>query len=233
MKFKWLIVGALMPLSLSVWAQPSVKLSTGFFYADGQSNDLNVKNTTIKSVPLNLKVKDGRFGVRLSSSWLEIDAGTAESGMGDTTLSLSYDLTESPWLTVTVKEKFATGDRDKGLSTGYNDTKVQLDLFQPVGRKYSVFATLGYTFKGGQSDNPNYQNAVYGSIGGGVVLAKGWTGGLSLDYSQATSKTLDNTFGGSLFLGHSVTQRFGVNVFAGYDNTDTTSAGIGLSYKLQ
>ena len=233
MKTKLLIVGLLMPVSLSAWAQPSVKLSTGFFYADGQSNDLNVKNTTIKSVPLSLKVKKGRSGVRLSSSWLEVDAGTAESGMGDTTLSLSYDLTENPWWTVTLKEKFATGDKDKGLSTGYNDTKVQLDYFRPVGRKSSVFATMGYTFKGGQSDNPNYQNAVYGSVGGGVLLARGWSGGFSLDYSQATSKTLDDTIGGSLFLGHNFTPRFGVNIFAGYDSTDTTSAGIGLSYKLQ
>lgn len=233
MKREVLAAVVLVPLSLPLWAQPSVKLSTGFFYADGQSSDLNVKDTTIKSVPMALKIKTGRFGVRLSSNWLEINGDTTRSGIGDTTLSLSYDLTENPWWTLTLKEKFATGDKRKGLSTGYNDTKVQLDYFRPVGRKHSVFATLGYTFKGGQSDNPNDQNAMYASLGGGMVLAKGWTGGVSLDYNQATSKALDDTFGGSLFLGHAVTRRFGVNLFAGYDSTETTSAGVGLSYKLQ
>ncbi len=217
-----------------VMADTSVKLTTGFFYANGQSNDLATKDTTIRSVPVGVKVKNGRWGVRVSGSWLEISSGSVtNSGQGDTTVSLSYDVTENPWWTVTVKEKFATGDQNKGLSTGYNDTKLQLDYFRPLGRGYSVFSTLGYTFKGGQDKNPNYQNAVYASLGGGVVLTKGWTIGASLDFNQATSKTLDDTFGGSLFLGHALTRRVGVNVFAGYDSTNTTSAGFGLSYKLK
>ncbi len=234
MRYKVLATAVLVAAAPSVWAEASVKLTTGYFYADGQSNDLNATSTTIQSVPVGIKIKNGRFGVRLSSSWLQVKSGnTTNSGQGDTTLSVSYDLTESPWWTVTVKEKFATGSSSKGLSTGYNDTKVQLDYFAPVGQGNSVFATLGYTFKGGKSDRPNYQDAVYASVGAGTVLAEGWTGGISLDYTQATSKTLNDAFGGSLFLGHKVSSRFGVNVFAGYDSTNTTSAGIGLSYKLQ
>lgn len=234
MRLRAFVVVAVLPWIAPVWADSSVKLTTGFFYANGQSNDLTAPNTTIKSVPVGVKVKNGRFGVRLSSGWLEVKSGdVTNSGQGDTTLSVSYDITENPWWTLTVKEKFATGDKNKGLSTGYNDTKVQVDYFRPMARKYSVFMTMGYTFKGGQSDNPNYQDAAYASLGGGVTLGKGWTGGISFDYNQATSTTLEDTFGGSLFLGHSLTRQVGVNVFAGYDSSDTVSAGIGLSYKLK
>ena len=226
----------LMLYVVGSWAQPntSIKLSTGFFYADGQSNDLNVPDSTLKSVPLSIQFKHNRFGMRLSSSWLEVNSGgVVDAGQGDTTVAISYDLTENPWWTLTVKEKFATGDSGKGLSTGYNDTKIQVDYFQAVGRERSVFATLGYTFKGGQSDVSTYQDAAYASVGMGVVLSQGWNGGVSFDYYQATSRTLDDTLGGSVFIGHKLSQHFGVNVFAAYDSAQTTSLGLGLSYKLQ
>ncbi|WP_294948819.1 hypothetical protein [Sulfurivirga sp.] len=229
------LAGALLLAGVAQAADTSVRVSTGYFYVDGQSNDLNSPDTTIQSVPLSIKLKSGRFGVRLSSSWLEVKprGQKAESGQGDTTLSLSYDLTEQPWWTITVKEKFATGSKSKGLSSGYNDTRLQLDYFRTVGSGKSVFATAGYVIKGGKSDNPDYQDAFYASVGAGTVLAQNWNGGVSLDYNQATNKQLDDAFGGSLFLGYRMTRQAGVNLFVSTDNTSTTSAGVSLSYKFQ
>lgn len=213
----------------------SVKLSTGYFYANGQSQDINTPDSTIEAFPLGLKVKEGRVGFKVSTSYLRLKSGTApeQSGMGDTTVSLSYELTENPWWTLTVKEKFATGDEQKGLSTGYNDTKVQLDFFRTLGQGRSLFATAGYTFKGGKSEVPTYQDAVYGSVGLGSVLGSGVTGGISLDYTQATSTTLEDTLGGTVFLGYKLSGQFGLNLFAGYDSSNTTSAGLGLGYKFK
>lgn len=80
---------------------------------------------------------------------------------------------------------------------------------------------------------PAYKDGAYGSVGMGAVFTEGWTGGVSADFSQATSSNLDDVYGGSVFIGHKVNSRFSVNLFAGYDNTDTTSVGLGLSYKLK
>ena len=230
---KHIVAFSLLCVMGAAQAAPSVKLSTGYFYADGQSNDLNATNSTIKSVPFSLKVKDGAWGVRLSTSWLELKSqgSPAQSGMGDVSVALSYDLNRS-W-TASVKEKFSTASKRKGLTTGYNDTKVQLDYFTALDNRSSFFGTAGYTFKGGQSANPNYQNGAYFSVGLGRVLAPGWTGGVSLDWTQATDRTLSNTFGGSLFLGYRVNSRWDVSLFGGYDNSSTKSVGMGISYKLQ
>lgn len=231
---KWILSGmtGLAILSAVPATAETVKVSTGFFYADGQSNDLNASNVTLRSVPVNVSVQNGPINVKLGTSWLEIKSGTAaaQSGQGDTTLTLRYDVT--PNWSVSIKEKFATGSKSKGLSTGYNDTKVQVDAFWPQAGGRSVFATLGYTFKGGQSDNPNYQNAAYASLGMAQALKDGWSVGLSIDAAQATSKTLDDTFGGMVFLGYRVSPRVSVNVFGGYDTTQTKSGGLGLSVKL-
>lgn len=220
-------------LSSAVQAAPTVKLSTGYFYADGQSDDLNTPDSTIQSVPFSVKVKEGPWGVRLGSSWLEIKSkgSKAESGMGDVTASVSYDLNNS-W-SVSLKEKFSTADKDKGLTTGYNDTKVQVDYFTTLNNRHSFFGTAGYTFKGGQDDNPDYQNGVYLSAGIGRVLAAGWTGGVSLDWTQSTNRKLDDTLGGSIFVGHKVSSQWSVSFFGGYDNSDTVSAGLGISYTLK
>lgn len=220
-------------VALCVQAAPTVKLSTGYFYADGQSNDLNTPDSTLQSVPFSIKIKDGPWGVRLGSSWLEVKnkGRKAQSGMGDVTASISYALSDA-WR-VSLKEKFSTADKSKGLTTGYNDTKVQVDYFTPWGTRNSFFGTVGYTFKGGQDRVPDYQNGVYLSAGIGRVLTTGWTGGLSLDWTQATNRKLTNTFGGALFLGYKVNARWRVSLFGGYDNSNTTSAGLGISYTLQ
>jgi len=222
-----------MGVAAAAHSAPTVKFSTGYFYADGQSNDLNTPDSTIQSIPFSIKVKEGPWGLRLGSSWVEIKnkGSRAESGMGDVTAAISYDLNDA-W-SVTIKEKFSTADRDKGLTTGYNDTKVQVDYFTPFGRANSFFGTVGYTFKGGQSDNPDYRDGVYLSAGLGRVLAKDWTGGVSLDWTQATNRRLDDTFGGSVFVGHKINTQWSVSLFGGYDNSNTTSAGVGISYKLQ
>ena len=78
--------------TMSLTAVADVKVSTGVLYVNGQSNDLSLGNTKLTSVPVSIKVKKGALGVKLSSSYLRLDAGsgTTESGVGDTNLKLSY-----------------------------------------------------------------------------------------------------------------------------------------------
>lgn len=208
-----------------------VKVSTGYLYVNGQSTDLNLSNIKLTAIPLSLKVKKQALGVKLSTSYLNLDAGTGitEKGQGDTRLKVSYDVT--PKWTVSVQEKFSTGDKAKGLSTGYNDTKFAIDYSAPLSGGKSVFGSLAQNIKGGKNNNPTYKNSADLSIGMSKVLPNNWVTGASLNYTEASSTALKNTTGGLAFLGHKINKNWNTNAFAGYDSSKTTSIGVSISYK--
>ena len=214
------------------FADSKTKVSTGYFYSEGQDNTSGNPKSTLNAVPFMASYKASKVSASLSTSYISSTYGsTTNSGMGDTTVSLSYDLTEQPWVTLKGKYKFATGDVNKGLSTGKDDVSLQFDLFQPTTKTTSVFATVGYKFVGKVSGK-SMQDTAYASIGGGYLPMPGLSLGASLDYRQATYTTLDDQIGASLFLDKKLTSKLHTAVFGGYDNTDTASIGITFSYQL-
>lgn len=221
-------------------AEPATtKISSGLFYSDGQSQTVNSPNSTMYSVPLMLSVSKGRVHSTLSTAYLNVQSrypnnpsqNSTGTGVGDTTLSLGYDLTESPWLTAKVKYKFATGDKNKGLSTGKDDISTQLDYFKPTSTRSSVFATLGYKFVGKVS-GVQMQDSVYGSLGAGYLFPSKMSVGVSVDYRQKTFKTASDQTGGSLFLSQTLTKQWSLAGFGSYDSTQTSSLGMTLTRKF-
>ena len=223
---------SLSTLGSAALADANVKVSTGYLYVNGQNTTTGLKNTKLSSIPVSVKLKNEAFGVKLSTSYLSLNAGTGktEKGMGDTNLTISYDIT--PKFTLSVKEKFSTGNEKKGLSTGFNDTKVQADYSTSIGNGKSVFASVGYKVKGGKSSKPTYRNAADASIGMSKILANNWVAGGSLNYAQASTTTLDNTFGVLGFASHKLNKNWRTNLYAGYDNSKTSTAGLSISYKF-
>lgn len=226
-------LGVLISLSsFSSVANADVKVSTGYLYVSGQNTTIGLKNTKLGSLPFSVKLQNNSVGVKLSTSYLSLDAGTGttEKGLGDTNLTISYDIT--PKIALSLKEKFSTGDEKKGLSTGFNDTKIQADYSSAIGNGRSVFTSLGYKLKGGKSSNPTYQNAADASIGMSKILANNWVAGGSLNYAQTSTTTLDNTFGVLGFASHKLNNNWRTNLYVGYDNSQTSTVGFGVSYKF-
>jgi long-subunit fatty acid transport protein len=233
MKIKQFLNVSLMAsfCAYSINTQASVKISTGYLYVDGQNSDLDSSNSTLTAIPLSLKFKNDALSIKLSSSRQELNSGNkTTNGLGDTSLKVSYRLTPS-W-TVSLKEKFSTGDKTKGLSTGYNDTTLQVGYSKALSEENRVFSSLSYKIKGGKSDIPNYKNAASVSVGLSRKMNENWRGGISLNYSQASNIKLDDTLGTLMFLGHKINKNWGVNSFIGTDNIGTQSLGLSISYKI-
>ncbi|WP_019557828.1 DUF3187 family protein [Thiomicrorhabdus arctica] len=210
----------------------TTKLSTGVFYSYGQSQTINASDTTTTSIPLMLSIKGGAFTFGVASSYLSIDSASFKAqGMGDTTVSMAYDLTSNPWVALKVKHKFATGDAAKALSTGKEDTSVQLDYFYPILSNTSVFANIGHKFVG-KVKGANMQDTNYGSIGTGYNFANKTSLGLSLDYRQSIFKSVEAQKGASVFLSTPLTETFSASAFVGYDSTQTSNAGATITSKF-
>jgi len=228
----------LIPSAVMAGTDVSTKISSGFFYSSGQSQTLGSASSKMYSVPFMASLGYKRLHASLSTSYLRVDnqyplsvQRVSQKGMGDTLFSLGYDLTESPWLTVKVKHKFATGDKAKGLSTGKDDTSLQLDYFTPVGTKTSAFATLGYKFVGKVAGS-QMKNSGYVSAGMGYILTSKTSVGFSVDYQESSFQTLNNQLGESLFVSYSATKAWSISGFGAYDNTQTTSLGLTFTRKL-
>ena len=210
----------------------TTKISTGLFYSSGQSDTINNADVNTTSVPLLISVKNGRLSFGLSTSYLSVDSDTLSAeGLGDTTISVGYDLMEKPWLTLKVKEKFATGDESKGLSTGENDTSVQLDYFYPLQANTAIFANIGHKFVG-KVTGIAMQDSSYASVGTGYTYADKTNVGVSLDYRQSIFTELDDQTGLSFFMSKPINKTYSVSAFGGYDSTQTTSIGVTLTSKF-
>lgn len=209
-----------------------VKVSTGYIYVNGQNTETGLSNVKLSSIPLSLKVKKNALGVKVSTSYLKLDdgSGVTQKGTGDTNLTVSYDVT--PKWTVSIKEKFSTGDKAKGLSTGYNDTNLQADYSTPLSNGKSIFGSLAYKIKGGKSNVASYKNAADISMGMSKVMNNNWTTGAFLDYAQSSTTTLKDTTGVIGFTSYKIDKHWSATAIAGYDTSNTGSAGLTANYKF-
>ena len=225
----FILVGAIT-LSNVVQAADSTKLTTGVFYANGQSDTINSDDVTSVSIPLLLSVKKDKLSFGVSMSYLSIESGSInEQGLGDTILSLGYDLTNN--FTVKLKEKLPTGDKNKSLSTGENDTSVQLDYYAIADKNVSFFGSVGYKFVG-KVAGQNMQNTAYASIGTGRIYGDKTSLGVSLDYRESVFKNLNDQLGIAAFISKPLNETYSLSGFAGYDSTQTNSIGVSLTSKF-
>ncbi|WP_321325433.1 hypothetical protein [Thiomicrorhabdus sp.] len=225
-----LIVIGSIALSKVAQAADSTKLTTGLFYANGQSETINSDDVSSTSVPLLISVKKDKLSFGVSMSYLTIESGNLkEQGIGDTTLSLGYDVTNN--FALKLREKLPTGDENKSLSTGKNDTSVQLDYFAVANQKVSFFGSVGYKFVG-KVTGQNMQDTAFASIGTGRIYGKNTSVGVSLDYRESVFKNLDDQLGIAAFVSKPINETYSLSAFAGYDSTQTNSIGVSLTTKF-
>jgi hypothetical protein len=154
-------------------------------------------------IPYFASFKQDRLTWKAGVSWVSIDgpgtvidggvvlpggASRRESGLGDTWISLSYEIEAFPvergFLDITGKLKIPTADEDKGLGTGKFDQVLQLDYMYPCDRLIPM-ATLGYKHRGDPATY-NLNNSVFLSVGGDWRQTEKLHLGASLDYQQAS-----------------------------------------------
>ena len=212
--------------------------STGFLYSSANADDKTY------SIPFMLSWSYQQFNGSLTTTYTKID--NSKVGLGDTTLSLGYELGKDPVFTLYLKEKFATGDQDKGLGTGKNDTSFQLDYLTPLSDKLSFTGSAGYTFVGKPSNNPPLGNKKQTGRGKSLIMQdsasasigmtyrlSGTIGiGLLIDYQQSIYTKLDDQIGLSLFLNQSLNASSSISALVAYDNLQTHSLGITLTKRF-
>lgn len=114
-------------------------------------------------------------------------ARTTESGLGDITALVTYNLVnnrDSGWIVdLTGRVKFPTASESKGLGSGQFDYAFQANVDKYFGNKYIAMG-LGYRMLG-EPAGVQYNNVTYGSLGGGYLLSKATKIGFSYDTATA------------------------------------------------
>ena len=209
-------------------------IATGLFYSQGQSQETGQSDTRSVAVPLIISTQYQRFYTAISSYAAQLSSdnltnSTVENspGLGDLTLALGYNVSRDARWRVQVKQKLATGDTDKGLSTGENDTALQLDFFDSIDHEHFLFYTLGYKWVGKVS-GLNMRNPLYSTIGLGQFVTPSSAVSLSLDYFQSQYRDLEDAVSLSLSTNHIFNPTWALSGFGSYDSSDTFGIGISI-----
>lgn len=223
--------------SSSMAANPEVQLMLGGFYASGQSDTIASSESEVTGFPIGLNIQKDRWSASVLTSYLNTtqnDATTTSqsaSGMGDTFVSIGYDLTQMPWITLSVNHKIPTGSAEKGLSTGESDTGIQLDYFSALSTSSSVFASIGYKSVGKVS-SVAMQDPMNASIGLSRFMTESLYIGGSIDYNESIYKELKDTTGVSVFSGLRLNKRHQLLFSTYYDNSDSYQISININIAL-
>lgn len=240
-KFKSVLPSALFLIyfhpTLAWTAETEAQILLGGFYASGQSDITASSDSEVIGLPIGLNVQKGRWSGSVLTSYLNAyrkdDTLTNQSvsGTGDTFITLGYDLTQMPWITLSLNHKIPTGSVEKGLSTGEADTGVQLDYFNTLSSSNSVFASVGYKSVGRVS-GVAMQDPMNASAGVSHFLTNSVYIGGSIDYNESIYKELKDTTGVSLFSGISLSKRHQLLLTTYYDNTDSYQISANISIAL-
>ncbi len=168
----------------AVQAADTSKLTASVGIDRTQGNYGGETDTTITSIPFMLRYQTGPWLLGLTTEWLSVkgdafvnrdigrfgESGTdttrTESGLGDIVASVTHELgmtANGTAIDLTGKIKLGTADETKGLGTGENDLRIEVDVYRSVAQ-FVPFGTLGYKFLG---DPPglNLRNVFYAAVG--------------------------------------------------------------------
>jgi hypothetical protein len=183
------------------------------------------------SMPVSFSIKKSDYRLSLTSAYLSQiqDDDTLSSGLGDTSLSIYYNIND--WLSIKAKHKFATGNQGLGFSTGEDDNALSLDYFYFQSYSTSFFATTGYKWVG-KGDRTDRQNALNGSLGMSYSFSNTFTLANSLDYNQSSYTNGSDVYAATLFGSHKLNKASYVGWFVGIDDTNTYSSGVNYGYSF-
>ena len=198
----FVLIGCGVGSVLAAESTPSVTLSSGFHYLQGDYDE--ELGTYMNYLPVSLKVGFERFEVQGTVSYLRINGpslvvGDAQSevlalngssarrsaeGLGDSSLLLRWrglrNTAAGRFADVSLKHKFPTADEDKGLGTGATAQTLRLEFLQLFGRQF-LLAEAGYRWRhNSRLDLPVYDGQsvqvqrVELRPQNGMVAALGW-----------------------------------------------------------
>lgn len=225
---------AVAPALLATAAHAQLTLSTGLDYSQGKYG--GTVNTDQWTMPVVAKYEGSRWVVKASLPyvWIHnvnpnargenlpcgnaINTPSNVDGWGDLVTSGSYSVVQTNGLLVDVggKVKFATGDKDKCLSSGKNDYSVFTDVAQQFGN-FTAFGGIGWTAKGDpefQGTTTNYRNPFFANLGGAYKLTASTSLGASYDFRQRLTSRGDPISEMTLFLTHKFTPNLKVQGYA-------------------
>lgn len=225
---------AVVPALLASSAFAQVQLSTGLDFAQGKYG--GTVNSDQWTMPVVAKYEGSRWMVKASLPYVWIHNVNPNSrgealpcgnaintpadvdGWGDLVTSGSYSVVQSNGLLVDVggKVKFATGDKDKCLSSGKNDYSIFTDLAKQFG-SFTAFGGIGWTAKGDPEFlgvTTNYRNPFFANIGGAYKLSGSTSVGASYDFRQRLTRTGDPISEATLFVTHKFSPNLKVQGYA-------------------
>ena len=166
-------------------------------------------------------------------------ASTEQSGLGDIVAQEEVFFLRGdrrrPWISGSVRIKFPTADESQGLGTGEADYGPGVAIIQPVGERWTLFASAQYVFRG---DPPgiDYRNTAWFTVGAQARLPR--SSSLNLVYETRQSVLSDRPDIDDLSLGYDRRFSPGVGfrsaVYVGLSDTaEDYGLSLGLSFSPQ
>jgi hypothetical protein len=160
---------------------------------------------------------------------------STESGLGDIVAALTYNVLDDEAtgfvVDVTGRIKFGTASESKGLGSGKTDYAAQVNVDKYFGAPY-LSAGLGYKVLG-EPRGVNYDNVVYGSLGGGYKFSNVTSMGFSYDWATAAVDGATRPQEVSVYASHRINNNYKLNgfIYTGLSNASPdVGAGATLSY---
>jgi hypothetical protein len=218
------------------------EIATGADYSVGDYGA--VDDTTVWSVPLDLKYTAGKLRVQASVPWVRVKGPgqivggvivsapggvvTSRSGLGDVNLSAAYALTREqgamPMIELGGSVKVPTAKSTIG--TGEMDYSASASVYKTVVPKLMLFGTVGYSWLGSPAA---YQLEHGVSASGGLNFRpddkQNW--GVSAAWREPVAVGLDGQTVISPYMTYRVSQRIGLTFYgmAGLNDASPRAGG--------
>lgn len=174
-------------------------------------------------------------GTGITTTTTTTKTRSTESGLGDIIAGLTYTAFDGGDAGFVVdlsgRIKIATASESKGLGSGKNDYAVQVNVDKNFNGPY-VSVGLGYKWVG-EPSGVNYDNVVFGSLGGGYKFSKDTTLGVSYEWATAAVDGADRPQALSVYASHRINDRYKLSgwLYTGIsDASPDVGGGANLSY---
>lgn len=223
------------------------ELATGADYSVGHYG--SAADTSVWSVPLDLKVRSGRFRAQATLPYVFIKGPgqmvggvivtdptstttTSRSGIGDINLSAAYLLTTEhgvlPALEIGGGAKLPTAKTTIG--TGKADYSASASLYKSLAPGFMLFGSFGYSWLGSPASY-RLENGITASGGFNFRPADNQNYGVSIAYREPVATGLKGQAVVSPYMTYRFDKRFGLTLY-GMGGLNDASPRIGAGVRL-
>jgi hypothetical protein len=238
-------------------AETGVKweFATGVDYSSGDyGGDVD---TDILYVPFTLRAQGERLKFELTAPYMRLEGPSnvvggsgspividppqgnpsqgslvTNSGLGDVVAGLGYSVPQlsdgGPFLELKTKMKIATAA--DGLGTDETDYSVQIDAYQMVGGKFTLFGGLGYQWLGDPT-GLKLEDGLIGTLGFNLKAGPATDIGLLLDHRRESFAGLDDQRTLIPYVSWRTAKSLGLTLYGVFGMTETSpDYGAGLQF---